>query len=142
MKLHPRVLPLDRCYTQIVWRHGALAEPFLHRGAPAHIRSDNGPEFCAEAVESWLNRLAVNTLFIEPGSPWENGYVESQGGKLKNELLNAERFTTLKEAQVLIALWRDHYNRHRPHSLLGYRPPAPEAWLLPPRSITPKPFMT
>ena len=119
-----------------------LSELFLRRGPPAHIRSDNGPEFCAEAVKKWLKRLAVKTLFIEPGSPWENGYVESFNGKLRDELLNGEIFTTLKEAQVLIADWRDHYNRIRPHSSLGYRPPAPEAWLIPPKSITPDPLMT
>ena len=110
-----------------------LTELFLQRGPPAHIRSDNGPEFCAETVKRWLKRLEVNTLFIEPGSPWENGYIESFNGKLRDELLNGEVFTTLKEAQVLIAHWRDHYNRIRPHSSLGYRPPAPEAWLISPR---------
>ena len=119
-----------------------LGELFVSRGPPEHLRSDNGPEFCAQAVKRWLNRLAVKTLFIEPSSPSENGYVESFNGKLRDELLNAERFTTLKEAQVLIADWRDHYNRHRPHSSLGYRPPAPVAWLLPPPPITPEPFMT
>jgi len=106
-----------------------LAELFISRGPPEHIRSDNGPEFCAQAVKSWLTRLAVKTLFIEPGSPWENGYVESFNGKLRDELLNGERFTTLLEAKVLIADWRYHYNRVRPHSALGYRPPAPEATL-------------
>ena len=119
-----------------------LAKLFLQRGPPAHIRSDNGPEFCAKTVKSWLKRLKVKTLFIEPGSPWENGYVESFNGKLRDELLNAEVLTTLKEAQVLIADWRDHYNRYRPHSSLGYRPPAPEAWLIPPDSITPNPLMS
>ena len=115
-----------------------LAELFLQRGPPEHIRSDNGPEFCAEAVEEWLKRLQVKTLFIEPGSPWENGYIESFNGKLRDELLNGEVFTTLKEAQVLIANWREHYNRYRPHSLLGYRPPAPEVWLVsPPLPATP-----
>ena len=119
-----------------------LAELFIQRGPPAHIRSDNGPEFCADAVKRWLKRLAVKTLFVEPGSPWENGYVESFNGKLRDELLNGEVFTTLREAQVLIAQWRDHYNRHRPHSSLGYRPPAPQAWLAPPISTTPHPLMT
>lgn len=108
-----------------------LGELFVSRGPPEHIRSDNGPEFCAEAVKSWLRRLQVKTLFIEPGSPWENGYVESFNGKLRDELLNGERFTTLLEAQVLIANWRYEYNRFRPHSALGYRPPAPEATLFP-----------
>ncbi len=117
-----------------------LAELFISRGPPEHIRSDNGPEFCAQAVKSWLTRLAVKTLFIEPGSPWENGYVESFNGKLRDELLNGERFTTLLEAKVLIADWRYHYNRVRPHSALGYRPPAPEATLFP--GVLPIPLAT
>ena len=123
-----------------------LAELFIRRGPPAHIRSDNGPEFGAKAVKSWLRCLQVKTLFIEPGSPWENGYIESQGGKLRDELLNGEVFSTLKQAQVLIADWRQHYNRQRPHSALGYRPPAPEAMPFPalcgPTLTTPKPLMT
>lgn len=94
------------------------------RGVPGHIRSDNGPEFTAQAVREWLGRVGVRTLFIEPGSPWENGYVESFNGKLRDELLNGEIFYTLKEAKVLIERWREHYNRVRPHSSLGYRPPA------------------
>ena len=99
----------------------------VFRGIPEHIRSDNGPEFTAKAVRSWLNKLGVKTLFIEPGSPWENGYIESFNGKLRDELLNREIFTTLIEAKVLIADWRKEYNQVRPHSSLGYRPPAPEA---------------
>jgi putative transposase len=97
------------------------------RGVPDHIRSDNGPEFTARAVRAWLGRVGVRTLFIEPGSPWENGYIESFNGKLRDELLNGEIFYTLKEAKVLIERWRRHYNTVRPHSALGYRPPAPEA---------------
>ena len=104
-----------------------LSELFLLKGIPEYIRSDNGPEFTAKAVRNWLNRLGVNTLFIEPGSPWENGYVESFNGKLRDELLNREIFTTLLEAKVLIENWRREYNQIRPHSSLGYRPPAPEA---------------
>ena len=96
------------------------------RGVPDHIRSDNGPEFTAKVVRAWLARVGVRTLFIEPGSPWENGYVESFNGKLRDELLNGEIFYTLKEAKVLIGRWREHYNRVRPHSSLGYRPPAPQ----------------
>jgi transposase InsO family protein len=99
----------------------------VFRGIPEHIRSDNGPEFTARAIRSWLNKLGVKTLFIEPGSPWENGYIESLNGKLRDELLNREIFTTLTEARVLIADWRKEYNQVRPHSSLGYRPPAPEA---------------
>ncbi len=109
-----------------------LGELFVHRGIPAYIRSDNGPEFTAQAVRDWLSRLGVGTLLIEPGSPWENGYAESFNGKLRDELLNGEVFHTLKEAQVLIQRWRQRYNRLRLHSALGYRPPAPEAtWLNP-----------
>ena len=103
-----------------------LFELFILRGMPEHIRSDNGPEFTAKEVRKWLARLGVKTLFIEPGSPWENGYVESFNGKLRDELLNREIFTTLTEAKVLIEQWRKEYNQVRPHSSLGYRPPALE----------------
>ena len=89
-------------------------------------RSDNGSEFTAKCVREWLGRVGVKTLFIEPGSPWENGYVESFNGKLRDELLAREAFDTLLEAKVLIERWRQHYNTIRPHSALGYRPPAPE----------------
>jgi putative transposase len=106
-----------------------LCELFIFRGIPEHIRSDNGPEFTAKAVRSWLERLGVKTLFIEPGSPWENGYIESFNGKLRDELLNREIFTTLTEAKILIEQWRREYNQIRPHSALGYQPPAPEAIL-------------
>ena len=106
-----------------------LFELFILRGIPEHIRSDNGPEFTARAVRKWLNRLGVKTLFIEPGSPWENGYIESFNGKMRDELLSREIFTTLQEAKVLIEQWRREYNQVRPHSALGYRPPAPEAIL-------------
>jgi transposase InsO family protein len=94
---------------------------------PEHIRSDNGPEFTAKAIRKWLKRMDVKTLFIEPGSPWENGYIESFNGKLRDELLNREVFYTLAEAKVLIEEWRREYNGFRPHSALHYRPPAPEA---------------
>lgn len=104
-----------------------LEKLFWQRGAPKHIRSDNGPEFTARAVRRWLEKLNVGTLYIEPGSPWENGYIESFNGKLRDELLNGEIFDTLHEAQVLIERWRREYNTVRPHSSLGYRPPAPEA---------------
>jgi putative transposase len=104
-----------------------LAKLMLKHGIPGHIRSDNGPEFVAKVVREWLHRLGVETLFIEPGSPWENGYIESFNGKLRDELLNGEIFYTLPEARVLIEMWRRHYNQVRPHSSLGYRPPAPEA---------------
>jgi putative transposase len=108
-----------------------LTELFTIHGPPEHIRSDNGSEFTAKAVRRWLSRIGVRTLYIEPGSPWENGYNESFNSKLRDELLNGEIFTTLREAQVLIERWRRHYNTVRPHSSLGYRPPAPET-ILPP----------
>ena len=101
----------------------------VFRGIPEHMRSDNGPEFTAKAIRAWLNRIGVKTLFIERGSPWENGYIESFNGKLRDELLNRDIFTTLVEAKVLIEQWRKDYNEVRPHSSLKYRPPAPEAVL-------------
>ncbi len=100
---------------------------FVTRGVPKYLRSDNGSEFTCTLVRSWLAKVGVRTLFIEPGSPWENGYVESFNGKLRDELLDREIFYTLWEAKVLIECWREHYNRVRPHSSLGYLPPAPEA---------------
>ena len=106
-----------------------LAQLFVERGAPAYLRSDNGTEFTAKAVREWLSRVGVKTLYIEPGSPWENGYVESFNGKLRDEFLNGELFDTLLEAKVLVERWRRHYNTVRPHSSLGYRPPAPETVL-------------
>ena len=104
-----------------------LAELFRHGRIPTFIRSDNGSEFTCERVRKWLGKLRVKTLFIEPGSPWENGYIESFNGKLRDELLNLEIFDTMLEAKVLIERWRRHYNKVRPHSSLNYRPPAPEA---------------
>lgn len=105
-----------------------LADLFVHRGVPEHIRSDNGPEFTAQAVRRWLSRLDVKPAFIEPGSPWENGYIESFNGKFRDEFLNRELLDTLLEARVLTARWRQEYNTFRPHSSLNYRPPAPEAY--------------
>jgi transposase InsO family protein len=104
-----------------------LADLFARRGVPEHIRSDNGPEFTAKKVREWLGRLGVGALFIEPGSPWENGYCESFNGKLRDEVLDRESFDTVPEASVVIEWWRRDYNTVRPHSSLGYRPPAPEA---------------
>ncbi len=104
-----------------------LTHLFTQRGAPDYIRSDNGSEFTATRVRKWLADLSVKTLFIEPGSPWENGYVEAFNGTLRRDLLNREIFDTLLEAQVLVERWRNHFNTVRPHSSLGYRPPAPEA---------------
>jgi len=107
-----------------------LAWLFCTRGIPAYIRSDNGPEFTAQRVLEWLSTLGIQTLFIEKGSPWENGYVESFNGKMRDELLDWEIFYALKEAQVLIENWRRDYNTIRPHSALNYRPSAPETILV------------
>lgn len=112
-----------------------LGELFVTHGPPEHIRSDNGPEFIAIALREWLGKLNVKTLYIEPGSPWENGYCESFNSKLRDELLAREIFYDLREAQILIEGWRRYYNTQRPHSSLGYRPPAPETTL--PAAIMP-----
>ena len=107
----------------------ALENLFISHGLPDYIRSDNGSEFTAKAVQSWLAKMEVKPTYIELGSPWENGYNESFNGKLRDELLNLELFTTLHEAQILIERWRVHYNTKRPHSSLGYKPPAPQTIL-------------
>jgi putative transposase len=109
-----------------------LTDLFTTRGVPDYIRSDNGSEFVATSVRTWLHDLGVGTLFIEKASPWENGYVESFNGKMRDELLDREAFDTLQEAKVLTSRWRDEYNHVRPHMSLGYRPPAPEATELSP----------
>ena len=106
-----------------------LTELFCSKGKPEYIRSDNGAEFTVKAVRSWLGELEAAPLYIEGGSPWENGYVESFNGKMRDELLNREQINTLREAEVLLEQWRRHYNTERPHSALGYKPPAPEARL-------------
>jgi len=103
-----------------------FADVMVERGVPEYRRSDNGPEMVAKKLRGWLGRVGTTTLYITQGSPWENGYCESFNGKLRNELLNGEIFYTLREVQVVIEQWRQHYNRIRPHSALGYRPPAPE----------------
>ena len=110
-----------------------LAELFITRGVPEYIRSDNGPEFVADLLREWLFNLDVRTAFIEPGSPWENGYIESFNGKLRDELLNGEIFDTLVEARVITEQWRYHYNASRPHSSLAYRAPTPEVYI--PRQV-------
>ncbi len=102
-----------------------LEELFILRGTPDHIRSDNGPEFTAKTIRNWLARLDIQTLFITPGSPWENGYVESFNCRLK-QFLKGDIFDTMLEARILVERWRQHYNTVRPHSSLGYKPPAPE----------------
>ncbi len=111
------------------------ADLFCERGVPVHIRSDNGSEFTAQGVRTWLDKLSVKPLFIEPGSPWENGYFESFNGKMRDELLAREIFYSLKEAQVLIEMWRRHYNAIRPHRSLGCQPPAPAAFIGQPTAI-------
>jgi putative transposase len=103
-----------------------MADVMLERGVPEHIRSDNGTEMTAKIVRSWLVKLGVKTLYIEPGSPWENGYCESFNGKLRDKCLNGEIFYSLKEATVVIEQWRNQYNTIRPHSSLNYRSPAPQ----------------
>ena len=103
-----------------------LTDLFIMRGVPAFIRSDNGPEFVAKAVRAWINAVGSKTAYIVPGSPWENGYCESFNAHFRDKLLNGEIFYILKEAQIIIEEWRKHYNTKRPHSALGYRPPAPE----------------
>ena len=128
-----------------------LSDLFVLRGVPGHIRSDNGPEFVAAAVRAWVAAVGAKTAYIEPGSPWENGYIESFNARLRDELLNGEIFYSLKEAQIVIEGWRCHYNTIRPHSSLGYQPPAPEVELwpaAPPRqappaipTIAPRPVM-
>ena len=105
------------------------------RGVPVHIRSDNGSEFIAKKVRQFLSRLSVKPLFIEPGSPWENGYIESFNGKMRDELLLREIFYSLMEAQVLIEMWRKHYNTVRLHSSLGYKPPVPATVVVQPSQI-------
>lgn len=120
IKVKHRLNSIDVLYT--------LADLFLMKGVPDFIRSDNGPEFIAIKLRTWLDQLGVRTLYIEPGSPWENGYIESFNGRLRDELLNGEIFYSLKEAEVLVEMWRREYNTIRPHSALGYRPPVPEAF--------------
>jgi putative transposase len=119
-----------------------LSDLFILRGVPGHIRSDNGPEFVAKAVREWITAVGAKTAYIEPGSPWENGYCESFNSKLRDELLKGEIFYTLKEAQIVIESWRRHYNTVRPHSSLGYKPPAPEAVLWPATQPQPAPPAT
>ena len=105
----------------------ALTDLLILRGVPGYIRSHNGPEFIAEAVRGWIKAVGAKTAYIEPGSPWENGYCESFNGRMRDELLNGEIFYSLHEAQIIVERWRNHYNTKRPHSALGCRPPAPEA---------------
>jgi putative transposase len=106
-----------------------LSDLFILRGIPGHIRSDNGPEFVAKAVQEWIAAVGAKATYITPGSPWENGYVESFNARLRDELLDGEIFYTLKEAQIIVESWRRHYNTIRPHESLGYKSPAPEVFV-------------
>ena len=125
-----------------------LSDLFILRGVPGHIRSDNGPEFVAKAVQGWITAVGARTAYIAPGSPWENGYVESFNARMRDELLNGEIFYSLREAQIIIESWRIHYNTRRPHASLGYRPPAPEvfvpamaAWPMRPAPVAQRPTL-
>jgi putative transposase len=106
-----------------------LSDLFILRGVPEHIRSDNGPEFLAKAVQQWIAAVGAKTAYITPGSPWENGFIESFNARLRDELLDGEIFYTLREAQIVIESWRRHYNAVRPHASIGYRAPAPEVFV-------------
>jgi len=106
-----------------------LSDLFILRGVPGHIRSDNGPEFVAKAVQTWITAVGAKTAYITPGSPWENGFIESFNARLRDELLNGEIFYSLAEAKIVIESWRRHYNTVRPHGSLGYKPPAPEVFV-------------
>jgi transposase InsO family protein len=119
-----------------------LSDLFILRGVPAYVRSDNGPEFIGKAVKTWITAVGAKTAYIAPGSPWQNGSIESFNSKLRDELLNGESFFTLKEAQIIIEGWRQHYNSVRPHSSLGYLPPAPEVQLRPAPQPRPAPPAT
>ena len=113
-----------------------LADLFILRGPPSYVRSDNGPEFIAKAVRAWIEAVEAKTAYIEPGSPWENGYVESFNARFRDELMDGEIFVSLAEARTVIEDWRQHYNAVRPHSALGWRPPAPETLIpLPERPV-------
>ena len=122
-----------------------LSDLFILRGVPAHVRSDNGPEFVAKAVRNWIGAVGAKAAYIEPGSPWENGFIESFNARLRDELLNGEIFYSLAEARTVIESWRRFYNTQRPHGSLGYKPPAPEVFIpaniarsaSPPRPATP-----
>jgi len=116
-----------------------LSDLFILCGVPGHIRSDNGPEFVAKAVQEWITAVGAKTAYIAPGSPWENGFIESFNARLRDELLDGEIFYSLREAQVVIESWRRHYNTVRPHASLGYRAPAPEVLVPVPAARIPAP---
>ena len=107
----------------------ALTDLFIVRSVPAYIRSNNGTEFIAEVVRRWIKAIGANTAYIKPGSPWENGYCESFNARFRDELLIGEILYSLREAQIVIEQWQQHYNTKRPHSALGHKPPAPESFI-------------
>ncbi len=113
-----------------------LTTPFIQRSVPQHLRSDAGPELCAKVVRGWRPWLGIQTLVLQPGSPWETGDTESCAGKLRDEFLGREPFFTLQGAEILVERWRQHYNTVCPHSALDYRPPAPEARFWPPLAMS------
>jgi putative transposase len=122
-----------------------LSDQFILRGVPEHIRSDNGPEFVAKAVQDWIGAVGAKTAYIERGSPWENGFIESFNARLRDELLDGEIFYSLAEARIVIESWRRHYNTERPHGSLGYKPPAPEVFtpaFAAPAALQPRPATT
>src|SRR5262245_14219075 len=123
-----RAMRLD-CKLKAIDVIDVLSDLFILRGIPAHIRSDNGPEFVAKAVQDWIASVGTKTAYIERGSPWENGYIESFNARLRDELLNGEIFYTSREAQIVIESWRRHYNTIRPHASIGYEPPAPQVFV-------------
>lgn len=124
-----------RAQTEEHGRHRCPVRPFPHTRCAPHIRSDNGPEFVAAAVQKWIGAVGATTAYITPGSPWENGYVESFNARLRDEPLNGEIFCSLREAQIVIEQWRRHHNQEHPLSSLGYKPPAPEALVLAPSAL-------
>jgi len=106
-----------------------LSDLFILRGIPERLRSDNGPEFVAKAVQDWIAAVGAKAAYIAPGSPWENGFIESFNARLRDELLDGEIFYSLAEARIVVESWRRHYNAKRPHASLGYKPPAPEVFI-------------
>jgi len=128
---HTRECPMIRCVRS--WTSAevisALADVMVMKGVPEHLRSDNGPEFVAKDLRKWLAASGAKTAYIEPGSPWENGHCESFNSKLRDEFLNGEIFYSMKDLRILAERWRVHFNTIRPHSSLGYRSPAPAAWI-------------
>ena len=130
MSFHPRSIPAPLPHSvNVTVPIDVLSDLFILRGVPGHVRSDNGPEFVAKAVQKWIGAVGAKTAYIMPGSPWENGFIESFNARLRDELLDGEIFYSLAEAKIIIESWRRHYNTVRPHGSLGYKPPAPEVFV-------------